>query len=103
MDGDDALFPDQFVPGMRPALTGLAKQSKEISHRLLRSIALALGLEKEFLVKCHRIFTHHGITKLRSLYYPPINVPIEPGVVRCGEHSGKALSILIFFEWILKG
>ena len=74
---------------MRTALTHLAKQSRELTFRLLRCIALSLGVEKEFFVKCHQIFTPKGITKLRSIYYPPINIPVEPGVVRCGEHSGK--------------
>ena len=89
VEGDQALFPDDSVPGMRSALTGLAIQSKELTFRLLRSIALSLGQKQEFFVQSHRIFTPHGITKLRSLYYPAINCPIEPGVIRCGEHSGK--------------
>ena len=88
VEGDQALFPDKFVPGMRPALTGLAKQSRELTFRLLRSIALSLGQEKDYFVKCHQIFTPNGISKLRSIYYPPINGTIVPGVVRCGEHSG---------------
>ena len=90
VEGDQALFPDQLVPEMRPALTSLAKQSRELAFRLLRAIALSLGQEREFFVKCHQIFTEHGISKLRSIYYPPINGNVEPGVVRCGEHSGRS-------------
>ena len=74
---------------MRKALTDLASQSKELTFRLLRSIAMSLGQDKEFFVRCHqKIFTPECITKLRSLYYPPITGTVQPGVVRCGEHSG---------------
>ena len=90
IDGDKALFPDELVPKMRPALTTLAKQSRELTFRLLRAIALSLGQDKEFFVNCHQLFTPRGISKLRSIYYPPINGKVEPGVVRCGEHSGKS-------------
>ena len=77
---------------MRPALTTLAEQSRELTFRLLRAIALSLGQEKEFFVNCHQLFTPRGISKIRSIYYPPINGNVEPGVVRCGEHSGKSLN-----------
>ena len=39
-----------------------------------------------------KMFTPSCISKLRSLYYPAISGPVEPGVVRCGEHSGKITS-----------
>ena len=89
IEGQHATFPDDDVPGMRKALTDLASQSKELTFRLLRSIAMSLGQDKEFFVRCHqKIFTPECITKLRSLYYPPITGTVQPGVVRCGEHSG---------------
>ena len=88
--GEQAIFPDDMVPGMRDALTDLAIQSRELTFRLLRALAFSLNLPKEFFVRCHSMmFTPESITKLRSLYYPAITGPVEPGVVRCGEHSGK--------------
>ena len=90
IEGKHATFPDKDVPGMRTALTGLATQSKELTFRLLRAIAMSLGQDKEFFVRCHKkMFTPECITKLRSLHYPPITGAVQPGVVRCGEHSGK--------------
>ena len=84
---------------MRSSVIELAVQSRELSFRLLRAIALSLNLPREFFVKCHDMFTPDCMTKLRSLYYPPINGPVEPGVVRCGEHSGTFTQILLTFIW----
>ena len=90
IEGDQATFPDSDIPEMRTALTDLAINSKELTFRLLRAIAISLDQEKDFFVRCHRkMFTPSCISKLRSLYYPAISGPVEPGVVRCGEHSGK--------------
>ena len=75
---------------MRSALTKLATQSRELTFRILRALAVSLNQEKEFFVRCHgKMFSPDSITKLRSLYYPAITGPVQPGVVRCGEHSGK--------------
>ena len=95
IEGKHAIFPDDSVPGMRSALTDLATQSRELTFRLLRALALSLNQEKEFFVRCHnKMFTPECITKLRSLYYPAISGPVEPGVVRCGEHSGIMITTL---------
>ena len=95
IEGEQALFPDKDVPGMRSALTELAIQSRELTFRILRALAVSLDQEKEFFVRCHgKMFTPDSITKLRSLYYPAITGRVKPGVVRCGEHSGKT----IFYE-----
>ena len=90
IEGEHAIFPDKDVPGMRSALTELAIQSRELTFRILRALAVSLHQETEFFVRCHgKMFTPDCITKLRSLYYPAITGPVQPGVVRCGEHSGK--------------
>ena len=48
---------------------------KELTWRLLRSLALSLGLEQEYFVNCHqKILEDDGgnWSVMRSLYYPAI-------------------------------
>jgi isopenicillin N synthase-like dioxygenase len=42
--GPQAVFPDQAVPALRPAVVELAQKSTELAFRVLRSLALSLDL-----------------------------------------------------------
>ena len=87
----NAQFPDDQVPELRPALTNLAMATKKLSLRILKALALGLGLDEHLFVNCHEktLLSPRSISKLRSIYYPPIlEVDQEKGkLVRCGEHS----------------
>jgi len=97
IEGELATFPDQQVPEMRDNLTKLARQSRELTFRLLRALAISLNLNPEYFVEREKMmFTPKCITKLRSLYYPPIEGPVQPGVIRCGEHTDYGLVTLLY-------
>ena len=86
------LFPNgPGVSQLRPDITTLAKQSREVAARLLKSLSLSLGLSIDHLTNSSsEMFTERSMSKLRSLYYPPIlESRIEEGWIRCGEHTGK--------------
>jgi len=93
--GKDARFPDSEIPQLRPALTQLAQDTKKLAYRILKALALAMNLPQDYFVDCHQhILGPQSISKLRSIYYPPITKAIEEKmaleksqIVRCGEHS----------------
>ena len=96
IEGEQSVFPDDSVPDLRIALTELAVQSRDLTFRLLRAMALSMNQPREFFVKYHtKIFSSQCVTNLRSIYYPAINGSVEPGVVRCGEHSGTISYIVL--------
>ena len=93
--GEDARFPDSEVPQLRPSLTQLAVDTKKLAYRILKALALAMELHEDYFVNCHQdILGPKSVSKLRSIYYPPITKAIEEKmaleksqIVRCGEHS----------------
>ena len=54
ISGPDAKFPDDQIPKLRPTLTKLAVDTKRLAHRILQGLALAMGLDKDFFVNCHK-------------------------------------------------
>jgi len=97
IEGKDAIFPDDIVPNMRPSLEDLIMKSTELTFRILRALALSLGLEQEYFVEREKdMFTDNCHSKLRSLHYPPITEAVTAGVVRCGEHTDYGLVTLLF-------
>ena len=90
IEGENAAFPDELVQEFKHDIVALAQKSRELSFRLMRSLALALGLDQEYFVEeSSQMFTRNSHTKLRSLHYPAIQKDIEPGWIRCGEHTGE--------------
>ena len=72
----------------------------KLSHRILKVVAVGLGLDYEFLSKAHtRLGKKGNMTCLRSLYYPPItdDSSIKPGQIRLGEHADYG-SLTILFQ-----
>ncbi len=66
-------FPDSAMPEVRTAFGGLAGGLKPLARRILRAMALSLGLEGDFFEKRHRNIIADGSgSKLRALYYPAI-------------------------------
>jgi isopenicillin N synthase-like dioxygenase len=44
LKGQNSIFPDDDVPDFRPAMLDLADKTKELTFRVLRSLALSLEL-----------------------------------------------------------
>uniref|UniRef100_A0A3Q3NE45 2-oxoglutarate-dependent dioxygenase htyE-like n=1 Tax=Mastacembelus armatus TaxID=205130 RepID=A0A3Q3NE45_9TELE len=99
-----SLHPDikwpssEDVKDFQEILTSFYQRCKELSLRVLRVMALSLGLDPEVLLSTHRfIGTDVNGTTLRSLYYPSVNSEkAKEGQVRCGEHSDYGTFTLLF-------
>mgnify|MGYP001167012367 FL=1 len=84
------------APGLelQPTLVQLALDTKKLADRILIGLAYALDIpDKKFFVDKHNGMSHTMyISKLRSLFYPPITQEVEQSlqgneIVRCAEHS----------------
>ena len=68
-------FPDdcKCLSGWSENFQKLGQNLQELTNRVYIALALALDLDKEVFLKCHRRTLDEGNdSKLRSLYYPPI-------------------------------
>jgi isopenicillin N synthase-like dioxygenase len=74
------LWPDE-VPGFRPAVTALYAALDAAGGRVLRAVAVHLGLAPDFFARP----THDGNSILRLLHYPPVDG--TPAAVRAGAHE----------------
>lgn len=74
------------------------RRCSALGLRVLRVMALGLGLEPETFVKEHRLIGERGNSStLRSLFYPPVDPSqAKPGQLRCGEHSDYGSITLLF-------
>ncbi len=68
----------------------------EVALRVLEAFAVALELPTDFFAKNHDQ-NHHT---LRSLHYPPLQIPPKPGQLRAGEHSDYGSITLLFQDGI---
>jgi len=104
INGENAKFPDSEIPDLRPSLTQLALDTKKLAYRILKALALSMELPVNYFVNCHQgILGPRSISKLRSIYYPPITKAIEEKmaleksqIVRCGEHSDYGTITFLF-------
>lgn len=76
----DNLWPDE-VPDLRPAVTALYAALDAAGGRVLRAVAVHLGLAEDFFAGP----TRDGNSILRLLHYPP--VAGTPAAVRAGAHE----------------
>jgi isopenicillin N synthase-like dioxygenase len=76
----DNLWPDE-VPDLRPAVTALYAALDAAGGRVLRAVAVHLGLAADFFTGP----TRDGNSILRLLHYPP--VAGTPAAVRAGAHE----------------
>ncbi|CAL8358294.1 unnamed protein product [Lota lota] len=74
------------------------QRCQELTLRVLRVMAISLGLEPEFFLHAHCcIGSEKNSTTLRSLYYPPVKSElVKEDQVRCGEHSDFGSITLVF-------
>ncbi|XP_073706260.1 uncharacterized protein [Garra rufa] len=94
----DINWPSEGVEDFRVVHVSFFLRCKELSLRVLRVMALGLGLEAEVFVSEHKhIGSDLNKTTLRTLYYPPVNSTCaKENQVRCGEHSDYGSITLLF-------
>ena len=75
------IWPDDALPGFRPAMQALFSALETTGGRVLRAIAVDLGRDPDFFADP----VQDGNSILRLLHYPPVS-PDAPGV-RAGAHE----------------
>lgn len=71
--GGDAPFPDAAEPSVRPAFERVRDALVPLALRFLEALALSLDLDRGYLTGMHKNILEEGNgSKLRSLFYPPI-------------------------------
>ncbi|XP_028306271.1 2-oxoglutarate-dependent dioxygenase htyE [Gouania willdenowi] len=78
--------------------TSFFLRCKDLSLRVLRVMAISLGLDPEVFLSAHRfIGMDKNTSTLRVLYYPAVNHNnAKEDQVRCGEHSDYGSLTLLF-------
>ena len=80
------------IPGFREATWGLYQALESLGDRVLRAVALGLGLGEGFFADK----TDHGNSILRPIHYPPIKQGLgDPESVRSGQHEDINLITLL--------
>ncbi|ROL43190.1 UPF0676 protein [Anabarilius grahami] len=91
-------WPSEGVDDFQDAQVKFFHRCKELALKVLRLMAVGLGLDSEVFVNEHKhIGSHMNATSLRSLYYPPVDsTRVKENQVRCGEHSDYGSITLLF-------
>ncbi|XP_068452696.1 uncharacterized protein [Clinocottus analis] len=94
----DIKWPSGALKGFQEIQSSFFQRCKELSLRVLRVMALSLGLDPQLFLSMHRfIGTESNGTTMRSLYYPPVNhEKVKEHQLRCGEHSDYGSITLLF-------
>ncbi len=80
------------IAGFREATWGLYTALEDLGNRVLRAVALGLGLDERYFEDK----TDHGNSILRPIHYPPIRDGLgDPGSVRSGQHEDINLITLL--------
>jgi isopenicillin N synthase-like dioxygenase len=77
------LWPDEVLPGFRPAIEAYYDAMAELSGRLLEVFAIALDLDSEWFAP---FIDAHG-SALRLARYPALTVQPDNGQFRAGAHT----------------
>ncbi|NJK31556.1 MAG: isopenicillin N synthase family oxygenase [Deltaproteobacteria bacterium] len=84
------LWPEE-VPGFRETMYGLYAALDGLGNRILRAIALVLGLDEQWFADK----VDHGNSVLRPIHYPPIGAGVPDGAVRSAAHGDINLITLL--------
>ncbi|XP_043561706.1 2-oxoglutarate-Fe(II) type oxidoreductase ppzD-like [Chiloscyllium plagiosum] len=85
-------------PEFRECLESFFKMCQQLSIKILKVIALGLGLDRDFFINKHQnMGSNQNFTTLRALYYPSVqNSSVKDHQIRCGEHSDFGTFTLLF-------
>ncbi|XP_056622264.1 uncharacterized protein si:dkey-10o6.2 isoform X2 [Triplophysa dalaica] len=94
----DIDWPSEGVEDFRDGMVSFFNRCKDLSLRVLRVMAIGLGLEPKVFLEAHKhIGSDKNDTTLRTLYYPPLKSDVlKPNQLRCGEHSDYGCITLLF-------
>ncbi|CAL8097868.1 unnamed protein product [Orchesella dallaii] len=105
---DKSLFPSE-IPGFKKAIDEFRIESVNLAEKLLRCIALYLGLPEDELVKRHTHMRDRSVptqSVIRSSMYSPlktmphVQIGNDGGEIRCGEHCDWHTISLLFQDLI---
>uniref|UniRef100_H2YQW2 Fe2OG dioxygenase domain-containing protein n=1 Tax=Ciona savignyi TaxID=51511 RepID=H2YQW2_CIOSA len=99
LDGDMSLsWPHHLSSDFYKVMIDFSQTCKQLSHQVLRVLAIGMGLKDEdFFIKCHsKMHTGQNYTTLRSLYYPPVPKDLPVNQTRLGVHSDYGSLTLLF-------
>lgn len=97
----DGVFPDEEVPSLRPDADALINTCKALSLRILKAMALGIGLDESFFVDTHReICLDSNASCMRLLHYPPVPESVPAEAIRCGAHTDYGTITLLFQDEI---
>lgn len=78
----------------------LKNDCKPLIKKVLKALALSLGLEdEEFFVNASKNvddLRHESYSAFRTIYYPQIGDDVSANTVRCGEHSDYGILTILF-------
>uniref|UniRef100_UPI00398E9709 uncharacterized protein n=1 Tax=Pristiophorus japonicus TaxID=55135 RepID=UPI00398E9709 len=91
-------WPVKHAPEFSKCLESFFKICEQLSVRIMKVIALGLGVDSDFFINKHkRMGSNYNATTLRASYYPPIpKYSIKDHQMRCGEHSDYGTFTLLF-------
>ncbi|KAF4587932.1 flavonol synthase/flavanone 3-hydroxylase [Ophiocordyceps camponoti-floridani] len=87
-------LPEHEIPGFRAFFNRFYKTCYGVEVKILRAIALGMGLEETYFVRCHSIHNN----QLRLLHYPPVkDALLRSGKIESiGAHSDFGTLTLLF-------
>ncbi|XP_036419831.1 UPF0676 protein C1494.01 [Colossoma macropomum] len=92
----DIEWPSDGVDDFCATQVSFYERCMKLSLRVLRVMALCLGIDPDVFLKAHRqIGSEENGSTLRSLYYPPVKT-VKEDQIRCGEHSDYGSITLLF-------
>lgn len=94
----DGYWPERF-PGLREAISVLHEAGLVVLRKIMRGVALSLGLQEEYFDAAHE--PHSGAVML--LHYPPIIEPLLPGQLRSGAHTDFGTMTLLVHHGTAEG
>ncbi|GCC19323.1 uncharacterized protein [Chiloscyllium punctatum] len=91
-------WPVDHDPEFTRSMESFFKACWQLSVRVMKIIALGLGLESDFFMSKHKkIGSNQNPTTLRTAYYPQIQrSSVKENQMRCGEHSDYGTFTLLF-------
>ncbi|XP_075996786.1 uncharacterized protein LOC142990799 [Genypterus blacodes] len=95
----DMKWPSEgAAAGFQEIQTSFFLRCKDLSLRVLRVMALSLGLDPEVFLSAHSLMgRERNLTTLRTIYYPPVDWDkMKEGQLRCGEHSDYGSITMLF-------
>ncbi|XP_078077511.1 uncharacterized protein LOC144499270 [Mustelus asterias] len=91
-------WPIKHAPEFTKCMESFFKSCHQLTIRILKAIAMGLGLESDFFINKHKkIGSNQNPTTLRTAFYPPIQKSsVKEHQTRCAEHSDFGTFTLLF-------